>query len=403
MKRQIPLFRLFLVSVCIFLFSYTSAYASGILTATESNASKSVLVATGSNAESENTEFEDSESKDFEYGDSDDMDLEMDLDWNLASDSNAQKQYSIITEIYHPKYDMNHLPTVEVVQNNCESRDDLFYFIFFNLRGVTASILDPDGTTRTMTLNILWNCQNPVLPQIDPYILGDQTEFGRILLPNEETYQFDDGVLQTLALPVKVIVPEKPYMITKTDPFFKTFKEAIAVLKGGDLTTKLQGYTENVPFYEANGDVHIGGITWDVSTVDLNTAGIYTVTGSFQLPMHCEFTEDADIFPPVITVVVQEPDKPDIQAFSCTTSCITFPWIIPEEDVADIRVWLSENSGPWKELTDDNSSSWNKAQLLLSFRDLKREVPISYRWITKTDRPESCVLHMMRRSLLINF
>lgn len=49
------------------------------------------------------------------------------------------------------------------------------------------------------------------------------------------------------------------------------------------------------------------------------------------------------------------------------TGALVFPWVAPPGDLAAVRVWLSEDGGPWEEITD--GAYWDETQLSL-FTDL---------------------------------
>ena len=292
-----------------------------------------------------------------------------------ASDANAEK-IARVTALTASNCDLSNLPTVEIIQNDSENIDPVYYAIM-SLRSINAEIEYPDGTVVSKKLNVKWNCLYKFDREnfIDPSILGDQTEYGRIVLPTDEyTYIFADDVPEQLELPVLVTAPDSSMVITSVETYLPTPFPVIVINPGEDITSELAPYSNTIRYYESDGvKYHNGYIDWDTTAVDYNTCGSYDIMGTFQLPMHCVFADDFVEPELKITLVVQETGKPDICYYYLNNIGLTIPWKVPTDELSYIKPFISENNGPWDEIIQFvETIHWNENELLIDYTALNK-------------------------------
>lgn len=115
--------------------------------------------------------------------------------------------------------------------------------------------------------------------------------------------------------------------------------------------------TENLSrvFYTVYTDtdtLHIP-VFWDVSSVNMKLAGVYTMKGVLKLPPEYAFNESESL--QVQTIVsVQYPDKPDINIYYRLTAAgiYIFPWL-KQENFDSMEAYLKKESGQWINLTEE--------------------------------------------------
>ena len=281
----------------------------------------------------------------------------------------------IITAVYHTTYDLENLPVVEMTQNSSQNFNELYAFIAM-LQSVTADLLYPDGSTETCTLKVAWNCVSGKAT-VDPSIVGAQTETGIITLRKSQDYEFAEGVLQTLTLPVSVLPPGEPTIITQVDSRYDGFHFACAVPVGGS-SSDFYALEEHWGGYDAENNQYTCSIRWDYSAVDFEIPGVYPMTGTLEAPENCIFAEDLDVPTLITSVSVQEPGKPEINCFySLDMAVFCFPWVTPPGELSEIKVWLSENDGEWMELQEMDEASVSSRGLF--FYSVACQVDSSYR------------------------
>lgn len=293
----------------------------------------------------------------------------------ITSDADADK-IAIITALTASDYDLNNLSTVEIIQNDNENIDPIYYAIM-SLRTINAEIEYPDGTVASKRLNVKWNCLYKFDREnfIDPSILGDQTEYSRIVLPTDEyTYIFADGVPAQLELPVLITVPDSTMVITSVETYLPNPFPVIVINPGEDITKEINLWSNPIRYYESDGITYHGGyIDWDTTAIDVNTCGSYDIMGTFRLPMHCVFADDF-IEPELkIILVVQEIGKPDIRYYYLNNIGLTIPWKVPTNELSYIKPFISENNGPWNEIIKyETTIHWNENELLIDYNALNK-------------------------------
>ena len=93
--------------------------------------------------------------------------------------------------------------------------------------------------------------------------------------------------------------------------------------------------------------------SWDVSSVNMKLAGVYTVKGVLKLPQEYAF-EGNENLQVQTTVSVQYPDKPDINTYYRLTAAgiYIFPWL-KQENSDSMEAYLKKESGQWINLTEE--------------------------------------------------
>lgn len=259
---------------------------------------------------------------------------------------------------------LQNIPAVTIIQNTTQNNQPLLDMIM-HLLNVTAISQLPDGTTETVTLSVDWNVGNFYAPQIDVSVPGSYEEHGRILLP--DGYEFADNVLQEIIIPVEVIVPPEPIVITSIEAF-PELADAYAFPLGTSITEiiascSLENYWN---CYDASGTLYITNIYWDFSNIAPMTAGIYEIIGQIQPPEHTVFAETLNVEKIVIPISIQKPGKPDINCCYAGRGRFIFPWITPPGSLDEIKVWISEENSAWNSYSrDDSQVYWDAYTLIL--------------------------------------
>lgn len=286
---------------------------------------------------------------------------------NIATPSNPVR----VISVNHPEYDLYDMPALEYIQTNTDYNEHIFQGVtnfVKNLGKVEATILLQDGKEETILLSVSLNRQSLVsLLTLDPrivsstYVLADikytsiRSEYG--------TYELDDGLLQQITVPIKIVVPDEPILLTHLDSeyesYYDKFQKVAAILPTDDLNLVLDTDSDDLIFCSIDSNARYSGrITWDGSSVDMTRPGIYHVPVSYQLPLHCELAPNAVLPDVQYWVIVQEPEKPQLYEYSQITN--SFPWKISAEHVEDIKVWISKDEKPWEELLNDGHITWNQ-------------------------------------------
>ncbi len=286
---------------------------------------------------------------------------------NVATPSNPVR----VISVNHPEYDLYDMPALEYIQTDTDYNNyilvDVMSFIQ-QIGKVEATVLLQDGTEETTSISVSINRQSlAALLTLDPrivssaYVLADikytsiRAEYG--------TYELDDGLLQQITVPIKIVIPDEPILLTHLDSeyanYYDKFQKVIAILPTDDLNLVLEPDSDVLIFCSTDSKARYSGrIIWDGSSVDMTKPGIYHVPVSYQLPLHCELAPNAVLPDVQYWVIVQEPEKPQLYEYSQITN--SFPWKISTEHVKDIKVLISKDEGPWEELRNDGKITWNQ-------------------------------------------
>lgn len=254
-----------------------------------------------------------------------------------------------VIAITYENYDINDLPSLKIIQNNTQNLE-LLLATLQNFE-VTVTFQTPDGLKQT-TSTISWNIRD-LYRDIDPYQVGKYQVAATIDLFKDGNYLLPDHLSRNIMIPVEVMVPSEPVVVTFENPEFYDFKGiAVTLVDDVDLLKEAAGlFNSSVNFYEADGTtIHYGSLTWDTSTVDIHTPGIYTASGVLHLPMHTALSPDSTLPPFELSIIVQEPGKPELYDFSLERGRLVFPWIIPEEDTKYLKLWISRDNGTWEQM-----------------------------------------------------
>ena len=106
--------------------------------------------------------------------------------------------------------------------------------------------------------------------------------------------------------------------------------------------------------------------SWDVSSVNMKLAGVYTVKGVLKLPQEYAF-EGNENLQVQTTVSVQYPDKPDINTYYRLTAAgiYIFPWL-KQENSDSMEAYLKKESGQWINLTEEGFALCEEEGLYVS-------------------------------------
>ena len=106
--------------------------------------------------------------------------------------------------------------------------------------------------------------------------------------------------------------------------------------------------------------------SWDVSSVNMKLAGVYTVKGVLKLPQEYAF-EGNENLQVQTTVSVQYPDKPDINIYYRLTAAgiYIFPWL-KQENSDSMEAYLKKESGQWINLTEEGFALCEEEGLYVS-------------------------------------
>ena len=107
-------------------------------------------------------------------------------------------------------------------------------------------------------------------------------------------------------------------------------------------------------------------VSWDVSSVNMKLAGVYTVKGVLKLSPEYTFGESKGLQVQT-TVSVQYPDKPDINTYYRLTAAgiYIFPWL-KQENPDSMEAYLKKESGQWINLTEEGFALCEEEGLYVS-------------------------------------
>jgi len=107
-------------------------------------------------------------------------------------------------------------------------------------------------------------------------------------------------------------------------------------------------------------------VFWDVSSVNMKLAGVYTMKGVLKLPPEYAFDESKSLKVQT-TVSVQYPDKPDINIYYRLTAAgiYIFPWL-KQENFDSMEAYLKKESGQWINLTEEGFALCEEEGLYVS-------------------------------------
>lgn len=107
-------------------------------------------------------------------------------------------------------------------------------------------------------------------------------------------------------------------------------------------------------------------VSWDVSSVNMKQAGVYTVKGVLKLSPEYTFGEGKGLQVQT-TVSVQYPDKPDINTYYRLTAAgiYIFPWL-KQENSDSMEAYLKKESGQWINLTEEGFALCEEEGLYVS-------------------------------------
>ena len=107
-------------------------------------------------------------------------------------------------------------------------------------------------------------------------------------------------------------------------------------------------------------------VSWDVSSVNMKLAGVYTVKGVLKLSPEYTFGEGKGLQVQT-TVSVQYLDKPDINTYYRLTAAgiYIFPWL-KQENPDSMEVYLKKESGQWINLTEEGFALCEEEGLYIS-------------------------------------
>ena len=244
---------------------------------------------------------------------------------------------------------LSSLDPVVIVQNTSENNDSLLMRIL-QLQSVTARVRTSEGEETTICLFVDWNVGRLDLPQIDVSVAGEYEEIGTIVFP--DGYTCADHVLRQLRLPVQVVIPESPIILTAVDTW-TAVSEAYVISVGSDLSDFT---AENLPqlwnCYDSSDTLYQASICWDTSGIDLSTPGLYQLTGTLSAPEYTVFAETLAIPKLCVPISVQDPLKPDINCIFPARGTLYVPLIGLPGDPAQVQVWLRRQGDDWLEITE---------------------------------------------------
>ena len=107
-------------------------------------------------------------------------------------------------------------------------------------------------------------------------------------------------------------------------------------------------------------------VSWDVSSVNMKLAGVYTVKGVLKLSPEYTFGEGKGLQVQT-TVSVQYLDKPDINTYYRLTAAgiYIFPWL-KQENPDSMEAYLKKESGQWINLTEEGFALCEEEGLYIS-------------------------------------
>ena len=255
------------------------------------------------------------------------------------------------------------LDPVVIVQNTSENNDALLMRIL-QLQSVSARVRTADGEETTIRLSVDWNVGRLDLPQIDVSVAGEYEELGTIVFP--DGYTCADHILRTLRLPVHVVLPDSPVVLTKVDAWTAE-GEAYAITTGSDLSAFI---STNLPglwsCYDASDTLYQADICWNTDSVNTTTPGLYWLTGTLAAPAHTAFAETLAVPVLRVPVSVQDPNNPDINCIFPARGKLCIPIAGLPGDPAQIRIRLCTHDGIWQDITDSGDCQISSDAIYLS-------------------------------------
>ena len=255
------------------------------------------------------------------------------------------------------------LDPVVIVQNTSENNDALLMRIL-QLQSVSARVRTADGEETTIRLSVDWNVGRLDLPQIDVSVAGEYEELGTIVFP--DGYTCADHILRTLRLPVHVVLPDSPVVLTKVDAWTAE-GEAYAITTGSDLSAFI---STNLPklwnCYDASDTLYQADICWNTDSVNTTTPSLYWLTGTLAAPAHTAFAETLAVPVLRVPVSVQDPKHPDINCIFPARGKLCLPIAGLPGDPAQIRIRLCTHDGIWQDITDSGDCQISSDAIYLS-------------------------------------
>ena len=258
---------------------------------------------------------------------------------------------------------LSSLDPVVIVQNTSENNDVLLMRIL-QLQSVNARVRTSEGEETTICLSVNWNVGRLDLPQIDVSVAGEYVETGTIVFP--DGYTCADGVLHTLHLPVHVVVPDSPVVLTDVDAW-SAEGEAYAIAAGSNLSDFIN---TNLPqlwnCYDASGTVYQASIHWDTSGIALSAPGLYWLSGTLTAPAHTVFAETLAVPVLRVPISVQDPQKPDINCIFSARGMLYVPLTGLPGDPTQVHIWLRRQGDVWQDITDSGDCQILSSAIYLS-------------------------------------
>lgn len=255
------------------------------------------------------------------------------------------------------------LDPVVIVQNTSENNDALLTRIL-QLQSVSARVLAADGEETTIRLSVDWNVGRLDLPQIDVSVVGEYEELGTIVFP--DGYTCADHILRTLRLPVHVVRPDSPVVLTKVDAWTAE-GEAYAIATGSDLSAFI---STNLPglwsCYDASNTLYQADICWNTDSVNTTTPGLYWLTGTLAAPAHTVFSETLAVPVLRVPISVQDPKHPDINCIFPARGKLCIPITGLPGNPAQIRIRLCTHDDTWQDITDSGHCQISSDAIYLS-------------------------------------
>lgn len=255
------------------------------------------------------------------------------------------------------------LDPIVIVQNTSENNDALLTRIL-QLQSVSARVLAADGEETTIRLSVDWNVGRLDLPQIDVSVVGEYEELGTIVFP--DGYTCADHILRTLRLPVHVVRPDSPVVLTKVDAWTAE-GEAYAIATGSDLSAFI---STNLPglwsCYDASNTLYQADICWNTDSVNTTTPGLYWLTGTLAAPAHTVFSETLAVPVLRVPISVQDPKHPDINCIFPARGKLCIPITGLPGNPAQIRIRLCTHDDIWQDITDSGHCQISSDAIYLS-------------------------------------
>ena len=255
------------------------------------------------------------------------------------------------------------LDPVIIVQNTSENNDALLMRIL-QLQSVSARVRTADGEETIIRLSVDWNVGRLDLPQIDVSVAGEYEELGTIIFP--DGYACADHILHTLRLPVHVVLPDSPVVLTKVDAWTAE-GEAYAIATGSDLSAFI---STNLPglwsCYDASHTLYQANICWNTDSVNTTTPGLYWLTGTLAAPAHTVFSETLAVPVLRVPISVQDPKHPDINFIFPARGKLCIPIAGLPGNPAQIRIRLCTHDGIWQDITDSGACQVSSDAIYLS-------------------------------------